>query len=95
MAVRILVAVAWLYVVVLMAAAEATAPEGTLLGAFFTLLLYGIGPLALTLYLLGTPVRRRAKRATEELTEAPGSAAQPDRSDHATGDAIAPERKEP
>jgi hypothetical protein len=91
MAIRILVAVAWLYVVVLMAAAEATAPEGTLLGAFFTLLLYGIGPLALTLYLLGTPVRRRAKRATE----GPGSASQPDRSDHATSDAIAPERKEP
>ena len=93
MVVRIVVALAWMYVVVLMAAAEATAPNGTLLGAFFTLLLYGVGPLALALYLLGTPARRRARRAVEALREGSGSAGQPDRGHHAAGDAVAPERE--
>jgi hypothetical protein len=93
MAVRILVALAWMYVVVLMAAAEATAPNGSLLGAFFTFLLYGVGPLALALYLLGTPARRRARRAAAAGDSS--SSEQPDRRGHAAGDAIAPEREEP
>lgn len=83
-----------MYVVVLMAAAEATAPNGSLLGAFFTLLLYGVGPLALALYLLGTPARRRARRAVEAVGHASASNPQPDRGDHAAGHAVAPERKE-
>ena len=84
---RWLVAVAWLYVTVLMAAAEATAPSGSVLGALATLLLYGVAPLALVMYLLGTPARRRARRRAES-----GDA--PDRRDHAPGDAVAPEREE-
>lgn len=54
-----------MYVAVMMALAEATAPNGTVIGAVFTLLLYGIAPLALVMYLLGTPMRRRALRAAE------------------------------
>ncbi|MEE8615301.1 MAG: hypothetical protein V3T11_08850 [Roseateles sp.] len=42
-----LVAIAWAYIALMMAAAEATSPQGTLLGAFFTLLLYGVLPLGL------------------------------------------------
>jgi hypothetical protein len=65
-----LIAIAWMYVVVMMALAEALSPQGTVLGAVFTLLLYGLMPLGIVLYLLGTPMRRRALRAAE-ATPAP------------------------
>lgn len=60
-----LIAIAWMYVVVMMALAEALSPQGTVLGAIFTLLLYGCLPVTLVMYLLGTPMRRRALRAAE------------------------------
>ncbi|GAB4038437.1 MAG: hypothetical protein Fur0014_07120 [Rubrivivax sp.] len=87
-----IVAIAWLYVVVMMAIAEALSPQGTVLGAFFTLLLYGIAPLALVLYILGTPGRRRA-RAREEAAAA--SARAPDGGGQPAGDPVAPVGKEP
>ncbi len=93
-----LIAIAWMYVVVMMALAEALSAQGTVLGALFTLLLYGALPLSIVMYLLGTPMRRRARRAAEAEAEAlqpnTGSGAQPDGSGHAAGDAVAPERKE-
>ena len=55
-----IVAIAWMYVALMMALAEATSSQGTVLGAIFTLLLYGVGPLALVMYLLGAPARRKA-----------------------------------
>jgi len=64
-----IVAIGWMFVVVLMSVVEATAPNGTVLGAFFTFLLYGVVPLGLVLYLLGTPLRakqRQAQQAKEE-----------------------------
>ncbi|WP_043703589.1 hypothetical protein, partial [Tepidimonas taiwanensis] len=61
-----LVFLAWGYVVLMMALAEALSPSGTLLGAVFTLLLYGVGPMALVAYLLGTPLRRKARRRSEQ-----------------------------
>ncbi len=61
-----LVAIGWMYVVVMMAVTEAFAPNGTVLGAVFTFLLYGCMPLAVVLYVLGTPARRRARQAREE-----------------------------
>jgi hypothetical protein len=60
-----IVAIAWLFVVGLMTLVEATSPQGTLLGAFFTLLLYGVVPLAIVLYIMGVPARRRALRAAD------------------------------
>ena len=60
-----IVAIAWMYVALMMTIAEATASNGTLLGAVITLLLYGIGPVSLVMYLLNTPARRRARRAAE------------------------------
>ncbi len=60
-----IVAIGWIFVVVLMAAAEALSPQGSLLGAFFTLLLYGALPLVPVLYILGTPARRALRRARE------------------------------
>lgn len=60
-----IVAIAWMYVVFMMAAAEATGTQGTVLGAIFTILLYGVLPLSIVMYVLGTPARRR-RRAAEE-----------------------------
>ncbi|WP_298831199.1 hypothetical protein [uncultured Piscinibacter sp.] len=91
-----LVAIAWGYVVLMMAVAEATSPNGTVLGAVFTVLLYGVLPLSIVLYVLGTPARKRARRAAEAANSAASLAAvQPDRGDHAPGQTVAPVRKEP
>ena len=86
-----LVAITWIFIVVLMAAAEATSPQGGLLGAFFTLLLYGVLPLAIVLFVMGTPMRRRARRRAA----ASAGAADGDGSAKPAGEPIAPERKEP
>lgn len=64
-----IVAIAWMYVVLMMAVAEAMSPQGTVLGAIVTLLLYGVGPLALVLYLMGTPMRRQRQRERERAQE--------------------------
>ena len=60
------VVIAWLYVVLMMAVAEALSSQGTVLGAVFTFLLYGVGPLAIVVYILGTPLRRRARARREQ-----------------------------
>jgi membrane protein implicated in regulation of membrane protease activity len=85
-----IVAMAWMFVVVLMALAEAMAPQGSVLGALITLALYGVLPLSIVLYILGTPARRRA-RVQREADE---SAAQPDGGSHAAGEPVAAEGKE-
>lgn len=100
-----LIAIAWLYVALMMAVAEATSTQGTVLGAVFTFLMYGVGPIALVLYVLGTPARRRARlRAEQEADAATGSNAQatpstpatgqPDGGGHAPGTTVSPEGKE-
>lgn len=86
-----LIAIAWLYVVLMMAVAEAAHPLGSLLGAAITFVLYGVAPLALVLYLVGTPARRKARRAAEaaEAAEARASAAlDPDGGGHAAAAAV-------
>jgi len=87
-----LVAIAWIYVVLMMAVAEAVSPQGSLLGAFFTLLLYGALPLSIVLYIMATPGRRRALRAAEAAADAASKA--PDGGGHAAGDTVTAERKE-
>jgi len=92
-----IVAIAWLYVAVLMAVAEATHSSGTLLGGIITFVLYGVLPLGLMLYVMGTPARRRAIKAREsaELQAAQtASALAPDAGAEAAGDAVAPVGKE-
>lgn len=59
------VAMGWLYVAVMMSVAEAMHPDGTVLGAMVTFLLYGLLPIGLVLYVMGTPLRRKARRASE------------------------------
>jgi len=61
-----LVLIAWLYVTLMMAVAEATAPNGTLLGAIVTFVLYGLLPMGILGYILGTPGRKRLRRAQEQ-----------------------------
>lgn len=99
-----LVAIAWMYVVLMMSVAEATSSQGTVLGALVTFGLYGLLPLSIVMYLLGTPMRRRARLAREAQAEraAPADAAavgpqsaSPDGGSQASGDAIPPVRKEP
>jgi len=65
-----IVAIAWMFVVVLMAAAEAMSTS--VFGGLMTLLFYGILPLALMLYLLGTPARRKS-RAEQRSPLAPAA----------------------
>jgi hypothetical protein len=88
-----LVPIAWLYVTLMMAVAEATSSQGTVLGAIVTFVLYGLAPVALVMYLLRTPSRRRAQRAREARS------IEPDAGGHASAaaesDAVAPVRKEP
>ncbi len=94
-----LIAIAWLYVVLMMAVAEAMSPQGTVLGAFFTLLLYGALPVTLLMYILATPHRRRARKAQEAAEEAAArasaSAQAPDGGSEAAGAAVAPVGEKP
>ncbi|MGQ2980142.1 MAG: hypothetical protein ACT6Q9_10645 [Polaromonas sp.] len=103
-----LIVIAWMYVVLMMSVAEATHPTGTLLGALVTFVLYGVGPVALVVYLMGAPSRRKAIKAREaaeaaEATTLMRSSLEPDAGRHAAGGAqsvaadtgIAPVRKEP
>ena len=100
----ILVAIAWLYVVLMVAVVEATSERGSALGALFTFALYGVLPLSIVLYLMLSPARRRARRAAEawvqptEEVAAPSpevsALGDPDQRRHAPGDAVAPKREE-
>ena len=90
----LLIAVAWLYVVLMVAVVEATSSNGTVLGALFTVLLYGVLPLGIVGYLFFSPARRRARRAAQERS-AEAVPVDPDRGGHAAGDPLTPEREEP
>ncbi len=95
----LLVAIAWTYVVLMVAVVEATGPQGSVLGASFTLLFYGVLPLAIVGYLFMSPARKRARRAVEsrstDPTAAEAVALDPDSGGHPAGDAVAAKRKEP
>jgi sulfite exporter TauE/SafE len=72
-----IVAIAWLYVALMMAITEPSLVAGAL-----TLLFYGLLPCALLLWLVGTPQRRRSKALREVAEQDLG---EPDRS-HAEDD---------
>ena len=105
----LMVAIAWIYVVSMMAVAEATSSNGSVFGALLTFVLYGVLPLAIVLYLMATPARRRALRRAEASAAntndtgtsdasahaAPGAGVEPHGGRHPAGDAVAPERKIP
>ena len=91
-----LVVIAWLYVTVLMAVAEATSPTGSVLGAIVTFALYGLLPMSILVYILGTPGRKRKIHAREmqeraAAAQAGASAlAEPDEGGHAPSAAAGP-----
>ena len=95
-----LVPLAWIYVTLMMAIAEATNDNGTVLGAIMTFVLYGLLPVGLVLYFMGTPGRKRARIKAEAEADAANAAAQaasnpPDTSGKAAADPVAPVGKEP
>lgn len=71
-----IIAIAWLYVVILMAATEKSVAAGLL-----TLIFYGLLPCALLLWLLGTKHRRRYRKnrlPDDNVSEPNGSNTQSD-----------------
>lgn len=105
-----LVVIGWLYVVLMMAVAEAMNATGSVLGAIVTFFLYGLLPVALVVYLMRTPQRRKALKAQEAAEDQarqavqagaespPLSSVDPDAGSHpasaAEAGSIAPMRKE-
>ena len=95
-----------MYVALMMAVAEATNTNGTILGAIVTFILYGVAPISLVVYLMRSPGRKLAIKA-KESEYATNSAAnsldpeslQPNTASHASAtaqtDGIAPVRKIP
>ena len=96
-----IVAIAWMYVALMMAVAEATNTNGTVLGAIVTFILYGLLPVVLVVYLMHSPARNRAnkaKRAEFVAREAASSESiQPNAARHAPtateADSITPVRE--
>ena len=82
-----LVVIAWIYVVLMMSLTEAFSSQGSVLGAVVTFVLYGVLPLSIVIYILGTPARKRALRQAEQTGQPPSTA--PDAGGHAAGAAQA------
>ena len=91
-----LVVIGWLYVVLMMAVAEASNTTGTVLGAIVTFFLYGLMPVTLVVYLMRSPQRRKeikareaaeaaAVRASATALEPAPHSGQPDAGGHAAG----------
>lgn len=88
-----IIPIAWLYVALMMSVAEATNSNGTVMGAIITFVLYGLMPVALILYFMGAPGRKRAIRAREAAEQQ--ALLQPDTSSLAPTDTVPPVGKEP
>jgi hypothetical protein len=71
-----LIVIAWTYVTLMMAVAEATSPQGTVLGALVTFALYGMLPMSILVYILGTPSRKRKIKTREAAEQAAHDAEQ-------------------
>jgi hypothetical protein len=66
-----IVAIAWIYITLLMAFTEASITAGVL-----TFLFYGLFPCALFIWIMGTPQRRRNRLHEESLANGQGESAQ-------------------
>ena len=81
-----LVVIGWMYVVLMMSVAEATNTTGSVLGAIVTFFLYGLLPVALVVYLMRTPQRRKERKAREAIEDqARAASAQADAGGQAPG----------
>lgn len=103
-----IVPLAWLYVALMMSVAEATNTTGTVLGAVITFVLYGLLPVGLILYYMGSPGRKRAihaaqtkeraeyeKHASQGAPDEQAASLQPDASGQPPSEPLAPVGKEP
>ena len=90
-----LVAIAWIYVVLLMAVAEATGSGGSVLGALLIVLFYGVLAAGNRALPDAAAARRAPAGARRAPAAAPAQRRDPGRGGHAPGDAVAPEREEP
>ena len=57
-----IVAIAWLYVVLMMSIVEES-----IIAGIMTFLLYGVFPLVIILYVMGTPERKRRRLEAEKM----------------------------
>lgn len=90
-----IIPIAWLYVALMMSVAEATNSNGTVLGAVITFVLYGLLPIGIILYFMGSPARRRAIHAAQAKERAEYEASlQPDAGSLTPTDPVTPVRKE-
>jgi uncharacterized membrane protein len=71
-----IVAIAWVYVTLMMAITEESVVGGVL-----TFVFYGLAPLALFLWVFGTPARRRRARARAAASVGQDEVRAPDRAD--------------
>jgi ABC-type transport system involved in cytochrome bd biosynthesis fused ATPase/permease subunit len=69
---RYIVALAWVYVVLMMSFAEQSAVAGVM-----TFLLYAVLPWMIILYVMGSPKRRRARHEAEKFRAAAAMSATP------------------
>ena len=83
------IALGWGYVVLMMVLAEALGPDGSVLGAIVTALLYGVLPLGIVLYIGGARARGKARRKAEA-----SDVGDPGRGGEPPGEAVAPVREE-
>lgn len=90
-----LIAIAWLYVALMAAVVEATSSQGSVLGALFTFVGYGVLPLSIVLYIVRSRIRRAAQRNSAAAASPDAQGLDPDRGSHASGHAVTPEREEP
>jgi hypothetical protein len=80
-----IVVIAWLYITVLMAATEKSVVAGIL-----TLVFYGLAPVALFVWIFGTPGRRRARiAARSRLPQQPAEKL----ADEVVGDVVGDENR--
>ena len=89
-----IVPIAWIYVALMMAVAEANNTTGTVLGAIITFGLYGLLPVGLILYFMGSPARRGAIKAREKQESTRQDSDQPDAGSLPPADSVPPVRKE-
>jgi predicted membrane channel-forming protein YqfA (hemolysin III family) len=85
----LIVAIGWLFVVLLFALVQFTSPHGSLLVALLLVFGAGVLPLAVVLYVMGAPARRKRRRVADAAL-----GPDPDAGGHAAGDAVAPKREE-
>lgn len=71
-----LILIAWFYVTLMMAIAEATNPVGSVLGGIVTFVLYGLFPMAIVGYIMATPERKRRLKARREAEQRAWDASQ-------------------